>query len=127
MPLELRPRVLLADNHVGILVALQQLLEPTCDVVGRVTDGAALLEVITKLKPDIVVLDISMPRIDGLEACRQIKHATPQTKVVILTAANDEDVRQHAYNVGASAFVLKYAMAEELVTAIQKAFNGCQH
>ena len=124
MSFELRPRVLLADNHTGILMALQRLLEPTCDVVGRVSDGAALLEAMTKLQPDIVVLDISMPRIDGLEACRHIKHATPQTKVVVLTAANDEDVRQHAFNVGASAFVLKYAMAEELVKAIQKAFSG---
>jgi len=127
MSFELRPRVLLADNHAGILVALQRLLEPTCEVVGRVSDGAALLAAMTKLKPDIVVVDISMPQVDGLEACRHIKHATPQTKVVVLTAANDEDVRQHAFNVGASAFVLKYAMAEELLTAIQKAFSGGTH
>jgi DNA-binding NarL/FixJ family response regulator len=124
MPLELRPRVLLADNHAGILVALQRLLEPACEVVGRVSDGAALLDAATKLRPDIVVVDISMPQINGLEACRRIKHQTPQTKVVVLTAANDEDVRQHAFNVGASAFVLKYAMVDELMNAIQKAISG---
>ena len=123
MPEELRPRVLLADNHAGILAALQRLLNAFCDVVGRVTDGAAIVEETAKLKPDVVVLDISMPHVDGLDACRQIKRTTPATKVVVLTAANDAEIKQKAFSVGASAFVLKYLMADDLVNAIQKAMQ----
>jgi DNA-binding NarL/FixJ family response regulator len=124
MALERRPKVLLADNHPGVLAALHRLLQPSCDVVGRVTDGAAIVEASTKLKPDVVVLDISMPHVDGLDACRQIKCTMPQTKVVVLTAANDAEIKDKAFSVGASAFVLKYLMADELVNAIETVLQG---
>lgn len=122
-----RPRVLLADDHMGILRALQRMLGSCCDIVGRVTAGSSLLEETKKLKPDVVVLDVSLPGVDGIEACRQIKKAEPQTKVVVLTAANDADIRQHAFNVGASAFVLKHAMVDELEKAIRSALHGGTH
>ncbi len=117
-----RPRVLLADDYEGILTALRRILEPSCEVVGCVTDGAALLEAAARLEPDVIVLDIAMPEISGLEACRQIKQIAPQTTVVILTAADDAVVRREAFKAGASAFVLKCAVADELSGAIQKVF-----
>ena len=107
MPQKPRPRVLLADDHAGILTALQRMLEPSCDVVGRVTDGSALLEAAGRYQPDVIVLDVTMPEIDGLEACRQIMVAAPNTRIVFLTADDDAAVRQRALSLGASAFVLK--------------------
>ncbi|HEX7959710.1 MAG TPA: response regulator transcription factor [Terriglobales bacterium] len=129
MSRELRPRVLLADDHTGILRALQRMLGASCDIVGRVTAGSSLLEETRKLRPDVVVLDIRLPDIDGIEACRQIKHAIPQTKVIVLTAANDAEIKQQAFNVGASAFVVKHAMVDDLLKAVCSAFysEGSSH
>jgi len=119
----LRPRVVLADDHPGVLKLLQRILEPSFDVVGHVNTGSALLAETPKFRPDVVVLDVSLPDIDGLDVCRELKRATPQTKVVVLTAANDADIRQKAFSVGASAFVLKYLMADELISAIHSALR----
>lgn len=121
---ELRPRVLLADDHIGVLRVLQRMLEHSCEIVGRVTAGSCLLEETRKLKPDVVVLDIRLPDIDGIEACRRIKGAIPQTKVVVLTAANDAEIKQQAFKVGASAFVVKHAMADDLLKAVQMALHS---
>lgn len=118
---ETRPRVLLADDHAGILAALQRMLEPSCDIVGRVTDGAAALEAATRLKPDVVVLDLTLPEMNGLDACRQIKNVVPQTRVVVLTATDDAEIEKKAISVGASAFVLKYSLPDSLLKAIRKA------
>jgi len=124
VPQNPRPRVLLADDHGGILKALQRMLEPSCEVVGRVTDSSALLAEAERLLPDVIVLDVTMPEIDGLEACRQIKQVAPQTRIVFLTAADDAAVRERALRLGASAFVLKYVAWEQLLPAILKAFLG---
>ena len=78
--------MLLADDYAGILTALRRLLEPSCDVVGSVGDGMAVVEAAATLRPDVVVVDLAIPRLNGLEACRRIKDARPETKVVILTA-----------------------------------------
>jgi DNA-binding NarL/FixJ family response regulator len=114
--------VLLADDYAGILTALRRLLEPSCDVVGCVEDGMAVVEAAATLRPDVVVVDLAIPRLNGLEACRRIRDAMPETKVVILTATDDEATTQKAYSVGASAFVVKYAGAERLLSAINNAF-----
>lgn len=121
---ERRPRVLLADDYAGILTALRRLLEPSCDVVGCVEDGMTLVDATAKLKPDVVVVDLAIPRLNGLEACRRIKHDTPETKVVILTATDDAATTEMAYSLGASAFVVKYSGADELLGAINRAFRG---
>jgi CheY-like chemotaxis protein len=121
---EPRPRVLLADDYVAILGALKQMLEPSCDVVGAVTDGIALLDATASLEPDVVVLDLHMPKINGLEACRQIKEASSRTKVVLLTAAADGFIKERALGVGASAFVEKHRVADDLLLAIHEAFAG---
>ncbi len=117
------PRVLLADDHVGLLTALARLLEPDCEIVGRVTDGLALIDAALSTRPDVIVVDVSMPRLNGLEACRRIKQALPETRVIVLTAADDPVIKERALAFGASAFVLKYSVANQLLEAIQKSLD----
>jgi DNA-binding NarL/FixJ family response regulator len=119
-----RPRVLLADDYAGLLTAWRRLLEPAFEVVGCVRDGRALLEAATALIPDVIVADLSMPQINGLDACRQIKTAIPETKIVLVTAGGDEWVARAAFEAGASAFVLKHSAADDLLTAIQAVLAG---
>jgi DNA-binding NarL/FixJ family response regulator len=121
---DLRPRVLLADDYDGLLAAWRRLLEPACDVVGSVRDGRALLEAAIELEPDVIVADLAMPEMSGLDACRSIKSSMPQTKVVLVTAGGDEYIARAAFRAGASAFVLKYAAAQDLLVAIQRAMTG---
>jgi DNA-binding NarL/FixJ family response regulator len=127
MPQITRPRVLLADDHAGILTALQRMLEHSCEVVACVGDGAAAVEAAAKHQPDLVVLDISMPNMNGIEACRLILQASPQIKIVMLTANDDLEVKQEAFRAGASAFVLKKLMADELPRAIHALFPADSH
>ena len=119
-----RPRVLLADDHTMLLDAFQRVLEPACEVVGSVADGRALLEAAPRLKPDIIVLDIAMPRLNGLDACRQLKQTLPETKLIFLTANEDPDLAVEALQMGASAYLLKNSASSELFTAIQHALAG---
>jgi len=117
-----QPRVLLVDDNVLILEAARRILRPSCAVVGTVMSGGKLLQAVTALQPDVVVLDLSMPGCAGLDACRQIKRARPQVKVVILTAAVDAEIAAQATTLGASAYVLKHLMARDLAGAIQDAW-----
>ena len=117
-----RPRVLLADDHAGLLRALQRLLGSSCEVVGQVNSGGAVLEAAMTLAPDVVVLDVAMPGLDGLQACRQIKEAQPRVAVIILSANLDDDVKSRAFDVGASAYVNKHRIADELLDVIHKAW-----
>ena len=119
-----RPRVLLADDHRLLREAFIKLLEPTCDVVGAVGDGRALLEAAPGLRPDIVVLDVSMPSLNGLDAARQLKRLMPAVKVIFLTVNEDPDLASEAFRAGASGFVLKASAASELLQAIQDVFEG---
>jgi DNA-binding NarL/FixJ family response regulator len=117
-----RPRVLLAEDYEALLVALRRLLSPSCEVVGSVADGVAVVDAAIRLRPDVVVLDLNLPTINGLEACRRIKAALPLSKVVVITATDDEALRASALEFGATAFVLKQRIAEELDPIIQQAF-----
>lgn len=119
-----RPRVLLADDHILLLEAFRRLLEPECDVVGTVADGRALLEAARKLVPDVIVLDIAMPRLNGLDAGRQIKRAIPDVKLIFLTVDDDRDLVAEAIRNGASGYLLKSSAASELFLAIREALAG---
>ncbi len=119
-----RPRILLADDHTMLLAAFQQLLAPTCEVVGAVADGRALLEAALRLKPEVIVLDISMPLLNGIEACRQLQPKLPDTRWVFLTVNEDPDLAAEAFRLGASGFLLKSSAAAELFSAIQMALEG---
>lgn len=101
------PRVLVADDHPGMTRAVCRLLALDCDVVGTVADGRALLEAAQRLQPDVIVVDLNLPHVNGLEACRHITQVNPQIKVIVFTAVDDPDFKQRAIEVGASAFVSK--------------------
>lgn len=119
-----RPRVLLADDHRLLREAFVKLLEPDCDVLGAVTDGRALLEAAAKLRPDVVVVDIAMPLLNGLDAARQLKRSMPSVKVIFLTVSEDPDLAAEAFRAGASAFLLKNSAASELLQAITDVMQG---
>jgi len=119
-----RPRVLLADDHRLLREAFAQLLAPTCEVVGTVGDGHALLDAAHGLRPDVVVLDVAMPLLNGLDAARQIKRSMPDVKVVFLTVSEDPDLAAEAFRCGAAGFLLKNSAASELSLAIQEVMHG---
>ena len=121
---ESKLRVLLADDHAGVLAALQRLLEPSYRVVGTVMHGEALLQAAARLAPDVVVLDVVLSDVSGLDLCRQIKQRLPGAKVIMLSAASDRVAIEEAFRVGASAFVAKNLAGEHLVPAIQQAMRG---
>ena len=119
-----RPRVLLADDHELLLGAFEKLLSPECDVVGQVTNGRALVESAEHLKPDVIVLDISMPQLNGLEAGRKIKQSLRDVKLVFLTMNEDSDLAAEAFRAGASGYLLKRSAASELPKAIREVMQG---
>jgi DNA-binding NarL/FixJ family response regulator len=119
-----RPRVLLADDHRMLRDALAQILTPRCEIVGTVGDGHALLEAAAELKPDVVVLDIAMPLLNGLDAARHLKSTLPQIKIIILTVNEDPDVAAEAVRSGAACYLLKNSAAAELQQAIDEAMRG---
>ena len=115
-----RPRVLVADDHADLVKAICRLLAMECDVVGSVADGSAVLEAAQRLRPDVIVVDLNLPNVNGLEACRQIRQAHPEMKVIVFTAMNDPDVRQRSLEVGASAFVFKMAGNGDLLSTVKR-------
>ena len=121
MSIERRPRVLLADDFPDLVTAIGQLLASECEVIGSVDDGGALLEAAERLQPDLVVVDLNMPTVSGLEACRQITRANPRVKVIVLTAGGDSMIMAAALAAGAFAFVEKQAIAHDLLSAIKSA------
>ncbi len=111
-------RVLLADDHKIVLEGLKSLLEPEFDLVGTVEDGRALVKEAERLHPDVIVADISMPLLNGIEAVRQIKKTDDRIKVVFLTMHPDVAYATRAFEAGASGYVLKRSASRELITAI---------
>jgi DNA-binding NarL/FixJ family response regulator len=115
-----RLRVLVADDHPGVVRAVSRLLALNYDVAGSVGDGRGLLEAVQHLQPDVIVLDVNLSNIDGLKACRQVTQVNPKTKVIMFTALDDPDLRRRAFEAGASAFVHKLALADELLSAVKR-------
>ncbi len=119
-----RPRVLLADDHKIVAEGLRRLLEPEFELVGTVEDGRALVAAAQKLNPDVIVADISMPLLNGIEAARQLKKGNSKAKIVFLTMHPDVTYATRALEAGASGYVLKHAAPSELITAIKEVLNG---
>jgi CheY-like chemotaxis protein len=115
-----RPRVLIADDYPPMVTALRGLLSAECDVVETVADGAALLESVARLQPDVVVADLNLPTVSGLEACREIVRSNSYIRVILVTGQPDDAVRQRAIAAGAHAFIAK-VLAGDLLEAIKHA------
>jgi DNA-binding NarL/FixJ family response regulator len=115
---------MLADDHTILLEAFRKLLEPHCEIVGVVSDGRTLLETAPGLNPDLIVLDIGMPLMNGLEAGMRLKKQMPRAKLIFLTMNEDPDLAVEAMRSGASAYLLKTSAATELIGAIQMALKG---
>ncbi len=118
-----RPRILLADDHQMVAEGLRDLLAVEFDVVGLVADGRAMIEAARKLRPDVIVADITMPQINGIEAMVELKKSDPKVKVVFLTMHRDATYASRALEAGASGFVLKHSAPTELIVAIRAALN----
>jgi len=111
-----RPRVLLADDYPEMLKAVSRLLAVDCEIVGSVPDGSTLIETTLRLRPDVIVLDVNLPKVRSLEACREITRAHPEIQVIMFTALDDPDLRKVFIDAGASGFVSKLASGELLTT-----------
>jgi DNA-binding NarL/FixJ family response regulator len=117
-------RVLLADDHKPLLYHVARMLEPEFDVVGTFTDGQALLEAAARLHPDVLVLDISMPGLSGLEVARELKKAGSHAKIIFLTVHDESDFVRESFASGGSAYVVKPRLGADLVLAIREVLAG---
>ena len=119
-----KPRILLADDHKIVIEGLKNLLRDEFEIVGSVEDGRTLVEKASTLYPDVIVADISMPQLNGIEAARQIKKIDKNIKIVFLTMHPDATYAADAFEAGASGFVLKHSASAELIRAIHEAIKG---
>lgn len=117
-------RVLLADDHMLVAEGIQKLLEPMCELIGIVADGRSLVAAAVKLQPDIAVVDISLPLLNGLDASRQVKKANPNIKIIILTMHSEPSFVTQAFRMGVSGYVLKQSAGSELLQAIDEVRKG---
>jgi DNA-binding NarL/FixJ family response regulator len=119
-----RPRILIADDHTLVAELCKRLLETEFDVVGVVSDGRALLRAASELKPDVILVDVAMPILNGLDAGRQVKEMLPSVKLVYLTMNPDAEVAAEAFARGASGYLLKTCASSEMVLAVRDALRG---
>jgi DNA-binding NarL/FixJ family response regulator len=120
----IRPRLLLADDHTLVLEGFRRLLEPEFDVVGTVEDGQALLAAAETLQPDLVLVDVSMPGLNGIEVVRRLKKTAPRIKTIVVTMHTDPAYVTEAFRAGASGYLLKRSATDELVKAIHDVLQG---
>jgi DNA-binding NarL/FixJ family response regulator len=119
-----RPRILLVDDHTMLLDAFRRLLEPRFKIVGTAGDGRALVDLAIDTHPDVIVLDISMPRLNGMDACALLRQKIPDVRFVFLTVNEDPDIAAEAIGLGGSGYLLKNSASSELFTAIEQALAG---
>jgi DNA-binding NarL/FixJ family response regulator len=119
-----KPRVLLADDHTLVLEGFRRIVEQRCEVVGSVEDGRSLLEAASRLQPDLILLDISMPLLNGIDAARQLHKQLPDVKLVFVTMHADPAYVSEAFKAGASAYLLKRSAARELDQAVDAVMKG---
>lgn len=122
-----RSRILIADDHTLVADLCRKLLETEFDVVGSVRDGRALVQSAVELRPDVIVVDIAMPNLNGLDAGQQVKEMLPAVKLVFLTMNPDPEVAAEAFRRGASGYLLKTSAASEMVLAVRKVLRGMSY
>ena len=120
----MKPRVIIADDHALVAEGVTKLIERDVQLVGSVADGRALVQAVEKLNPDLALVDISRPLLNGLDACRQIKKANPTVKVIVLTMHLEKHFVTEAFRAGVSGYVLKQSVADELIFAIKEVLKG---
>lgn len=119
-----KPRLLIADDHTLVLEGFQKLLEEHCELVGTADDGRALIEAASRLHPDLIILDISMPRLNGIDAARKLKKLHPETRLLFVTMHADTAYVNEAFKAGASGYLLKRSASKELAQAIHSVMSG---
>ena len=119
-----RPRVLIADDHAGITAWLTDLLAADCEVVATVSDGRDVAVATSRLQPIVIVVDLNLPHVNGLDVCRQIANSGVRAKAIVITAMADEVLEEEALQAGAAAFFPKAAAGPDLIAAIQRAWAG---
>ena len=122
-----KARILLADDHVLVAEGLRGMLAPVYDVVGTVSDGRSLLAEAETLKPDLILVDIGMPQLNGIDATKVLKRLLPNVKVIVLTMNEDSLLVAEAFRAGASGYLLKYAAPKELLQAIDEVLKGASY
>jgi len=122
-----RPTILLADDHTMFCAGLQKLLEPEFEVVGCVQDGRTLIKTAAEMKPDVILVDVGMPLLNGLDAGRELKKLMPRVKLIFLTMNPDAEIASEAIRIGASGYLLKNSMGEELLQAVHNAIRGSSY
>lgn len=119
-PRESRLRVLIADDHPAIVRAVSRLMSLDYDVVGSVAHGGGLVEAIQRLQPNVILLDLNLMDGDGLKWCREITQSNPEVKVIVFTVWDDAELRRRAFEAGASAFLSKIALDEDLLSVLRR-------
>lgn len=119
-----KARILLADDHTLVAEAFKRLLEPDCEVVATVADGRALLRVAPQLNPDLVLVDLNMPLLNGLDASAQLKQALPKIKIIVLTMNEDPEIAAETLGKWASGYLLKKSAGSELLKAVHEVLRG---
>lgn len=119
-----RPTILLADDESAVLDRVRRLLESEFRVVGTAADGQALLAAAERLKPDVILADISMPVLNGFEAARRLKSASPETRIIFLTVHEEPTIVMEAMEIGVRGYVIKRSAAQDLITAIREVLQG---
>ncbi len=122
-----RPRIILAEDHTLVAEACKKLLEPEFEVVRIVADGRALVQAAAELRPDVIVSDITMPQLNGLDAGEQVLQAVPGVKLVFLTMSTNRDLAVEAFRRGAAGYLLKTSAASELTQAVRQALRGTRY
>jgi DNA-binding NarL/FixJ family response regulator len=122
-----KPRILLADDHTLVAEAFKRLLEPEFEVVGTVADGRALLHQAPALQPDVVLVDLNMPLLNGLDAAKQLRTLSPRTKIIVVTMNEDADVAAEAMQKWASGYLLKKSAGSELLKAVRDVLHGSSY
>jgi len=120
----MRARIFLADDHTLLLDAFKTLLEPEYEIVGTATDGRMMLKMVAKLAPDLVLMDIAMPNLNGFDAGEKLKKILPDVKLVFLTVNEDPDMVTEAFRIGANGYLLKSSAASELFQAIETVMSS---
>jgi DNA-binding NarL/FixJ family response regulator len=118
------PRILIADDHTLVAEACRKLLEPDYEVVATVSDGRALVRAVPELKPHLIVVDVAMPLLNGLDAGQQARELLPSVRLIFLTMNHDADVAAEAFRRGASGYLVKSCAASELTTAVREVLRG---